>query len=78
VDLCSLAKVALGSAFPQYSSWVNGLKWAISKRPVGEEFWANDKKTGGKYKVSYTSYHTSCGRLYHAEVKEAVSQKGNT
>jgi hypothetical protein len=66
-ELCKLAQDALAVAFDTYTNWAQSAKWRVAKS-------VDTLEVHGK---TFARWVTPCGRLYHCEVFNRISAKGN-
>lgn len=66
-ELCKLTQDALAIGFNTYTQWAQSAKWKVAKS-------SDTIQVKGR---TFSRWLTPCGRLYHCEVYDRVSAKGN-
>lgn len=66
LEICNQAKEALAQAFPVYADWCNMNQSIARQKPTERIGYQN-----------FITYQTRAGRVYHVEVSDRISKKGN-
>ena len=66
-EVCKLGQDALAIAFSTYTQWAQSAKWKVAKS-------SDTINISGR---TFARWVTPCGRLYHCEVYDRISAKGN-